>query len=123
MQAEKNRNPKIFDLLVKSSSLFSQFAASSIKNQNYDSLGSVMNFHQTALNYVGVSNNKLDYLITMLLKYGAQAAKITGSGGGGAIIALAHSKDSNKIINNIKKLGYNAFLVKLPVKGVNLWKK
>ena len=119
----KNRNPKIFDLLVKSSSLFSQFAASSIKNQNYDSLGSVMNFHQTALNYVGVSNNKLDYLITMLLKYGAQAAKITGSGGGGAIIALAHSKDSNKIINNIKKLGYNAFLVKLPVKGVNLWKK
>tara|TARA_B100001750_G_scaffold221807_1_gene210666 strand:- start:215 stop:1147 length:933 start_codon:yes stop_codon:yes gene_type:complete len=119
----KTRNPKIFDLLVKSSSLFSQFAASSIKNQDYDSLGSVMNFHQTALNYIGVSNNKLDYLITMLLKYGAQSAKLTGSGGGGAIIALAPTKYSSKIINNIKKLGYNAFLVKLPVKGVDLWKK
>lgn len=119
----KTRNPKIFDLLVKSSSLFSQFAASSIKNQDYDSLGSVMNFHQTALNYIGVSNNKLDYLITMLLRYGAQSAKLTGSGGGGAIIALAPTKYSSKIINNIKKLGYNAFLVKLPVKGVDLWKK
>ena len=32
----KHRNPKIFELLVKSSSLFSQFAASSINNQNYD---------------------------------------------------------------------------------------
>jgi len=82
-----------------------------------------MNFHQTALNYIGVSNNKLDYLITMLLRYGAQSAKLTGSGGGGAIIALAPTKYSSKIINNIKKLGYNAFLVKLPVKGVDLWKK
>lgn len=119
----KHRNPKIFELLVKSSSLFSQFAASSINNQNYDSLGSVMNFHQTVLNYVGVSNNKLDYLIVMLLKFGALAAKLTGSGGGGAIIALAPTKYSNKIVNNIKKLGYNAFLVKLPVKGVRLWKE
>ena len=119
----KHRNPKIFELLVKSSSLFSQFAASSINNQNYDSLGSVMNFHQTVLNYVGVSNNKLDYLIVMLLKFGALAAKLTGSGGGGAIIALAPTKYSNKIVNNIKKLGYNAFLVKLPVEGVRLWKE
>jgi len=119
----KHRNPKIFELLVKSSSLFSQFAASSINNQNYDSLGSVMNFHQTVLNYVGVSNNKLDYLIAMLLKFGALAAKLTGSGGGGAIIALAPTKYSNKIVNNIKKLGYNAFLVKLPVKGVHSWKE
>ena len=94
-----------------------------MKNNIYQFTNNQINNNKFISSKITVTNNKLDYLITMLLKYGAQAAKITGSGGGGAIIALAHSKDSNKIINNIKKLGYNAFLVKLPVKGVDLWKK
>jgi mevalonate kinase len=47
-------------------------------------------------------------------------AKITGAGGGGAVIALAASKqESTKIASHVKAAGYQSFEVKIDYDGLS----
>ena len=50
--------------------------------------------------------------IDCTIKAGALGAKLTGAGGGGCLIAFAPSKE-NKIIDECKKCGFEAFIAKI----------
>lgn len=65
------------------------FAAKALAEDDLLALGTQMNHAQVELKALGVSNQALDQLIATAMAHGALGAKLTGSGQGGCMIALA----------------------------------
>lgn len=78
----------------------------SIKDQDVEKLGQLMNENHHYLQKLTVSNDLLDKLVKNALASGALGAKLTGGGRGGCMIALADSAQSaEKIASHLKKIG------------------
>ena len=81
---------KIFDdidqLVLKS--------VAAIQDNDFNTLGEMMNLCQGMLNALQVSTPELERLISIAREAGALGAKLTGGGGGGAIVALVHEESS-----------------------------
>ena len=96
-------------------------ALQAIELGNIETLGQLMTDNQQLLKQIGVSHSKAEALIALSLQAGALGAKITGAGGGGAVIALARSrKDSAKIAASTKKQGYETIEVQIDCEGLLL---
>ncbi|NOJ27800.1 MAG: mevalonate kinase [Nitrososphaera sp.] len=96
-------------------------ARSAIESANVSELGKLMNENQKLLARIGVSHKIADRLIDVSLKNGALGAKITGAGGGGAVIALASDRRaSSEIAVAIQKSGYSAFEAAIDRNGLVL---
>jgi mevalonate kinase len=105
-------------LMAQSKDICNQ-ALVALNSGNADQLGMLMNENQLLLVRLGVSHEKADELIGIARESGALGAKITGAGGGGAIIALAANKqDSEKIASEIKEAGYSAFEIEIDSRGL-----
>ncbi len=65
-----------------------------LRDGDTEVLGSSMNAAQRELSAIGVSDSVLDSLISEALRSGAVGAKITGSGLGGCVVALAPDAES-----------------------------
>lgn len=115
----KERNESLFaDLATRAADICAQ-ARAAIASGRRTKLGHLMNENQSILRQIGVSHYKVDDLIDICSKAGALGAKITGSGGGGAVIAVAETKqDSAKIASRIRAAGYEPFEVEIDRKGL-----
>jgi mevalonate kinase len=99
-------------------------ALQAIELGNVEMLGELISQNQRLLREIGVSHSKAELLINLSLNAGALGAKITGAGGGGAIIALARSaKDSARIAAAIREQGYDSIEVQTDCKGLVLEKQ
>ena len=94
---------------------------------DYIKLGSLLDENQRWLKeYLHVSgdcpisNSSLDELIYVSKKAGAFGAKITGSGGGGCMIALTNPKKTEHICKEISDIGGTPYKVKSTKKGINI---
>jgi mevalonate kinase len=67
---------------------------------------------QEILASLGLSTRGIDMMIEAALREGAMAAKLTGAGGGGAVIALAEPGRTDEIISSWRAIGRNAFRVR-----------
>jgi len=73
-------------------------------------IGSLMNQNHELLQAVTVSGEINDQLVEIALKNGSIGAKMTGTGRGGLVIALAENEElQDKIIKAIEKKGYEAW--------------
>ena len=68
-------------------------------------LGSLLTENQRLLEKIGVSNATLEKLVDVAIDAGALGAKLTGSGGGGNIIAQAGPGQAEKIAEALKSAG------------------
>jgi mevalonate kinase len=75
-----------------------------------DALGSAMNRAHDLLGGLGVSTPLLDALCDVARKLGAHGAKLTGAGGGGAVIAIAPREKEADILAAWKTAGVNGFV-------------
>lgn len=115
----KDRNEALFDDLAKQARDICMEAVAAMPLGKKGKIGELLSENQALLRQIGVSHEKADDLIDICSKVGALGAKITGAGGGGAVIALATSKqDSAKIAAKIKAQGYNSFEVEIDYKGL-----
>jgi mevalonate kinase len=115
----KDRNESLFESLAKQASDICTQAQHAIVAGNRGKIGELMNKNQVILNQIGVSHYKVDDLIDICNKAGALGAKITGAGGGGAVIALASSKQgAARIASRAKAAGYDSFEVEIDRKGL-----
>ncbi|GEL66604.1 mevalonate kinase [Marinilactibacillus psychrotolerans] len=105
-------------LLISSLGSLTVQAKKAIEEDDINELGMILSKAHRHLSDLSVSNEKLDLLVQTALKSGALGAKLTGSGRGGCMIALAKSFDQAKhiaseLINNgavetwIHSLGVN----------------
>ena len=115
----KDTNRILFESLSKQASDICLQACTAIKSGKCDKIGELMNENQIILQQIGISHHKVRDIIDICSKAGAMGAKITGAGGGGAVIALAASKqESTKIASHVKAAGYQSFEVEIDYKGL-----
>jgi len=115
----KDRNESLFQSLAKQAATICAQAQGAIASGKRDELGALMNENQMILRQIGVSHYKADKLIEICSKAGALGAKMTGAGGGGAVIALAASRqDGGKIASRADAAGYESFEVEIDRKGL-----
>jgi mevalonate kinase len=115
----KETNRTLFESLSKQASDICLQACTAIESGKYDKIGELMNENQIILQQIGISHHKVRDIIDICSKAGAIGAKMTGAGGGGAVIALAASKqESDKIASHIKAAGYQSFKVQIDYNGL-----
>jgi mevalonate kinase len=115
----RDRNRILFKTLLNYASDICLQACAAIELGKYDKIGELMNENQIILQQLGISHHKVRDIIDICSKAGAMGAKITGAGGGGAVIALAASKqESTKIASHVKAAGYQSFEVEIDYKGL-----
>ncbi len=65
-------------------------------------VGELMNRNHELLSQLGVSTEKLDQAVALLQKQGdVLGAKLTGAGGGGAVIALTSPAEQNRLVEQL----------------------
>ena len=104
----KDSHPYIVEPIIETMGYIANEARIAILNNNIQKIGELMNINQGLLDSLGVNTPELSRMIYLARRYGATGSKITGSGGGGSIIALCpHNADRvrkaiNKFDNTIK---------------------
>ncbi|MBT6820884.1 mevalonate kinase [archaeon] len=92
---------KIFDDMEK----ISIVSKKAIEEGDIEKLGRMMTLNHALLKMIGISNEKLDYIFSSAIDYGAYGAKISGAGMGGNIIALVKEKDIENITEALRENG------------------
>jgi len=93
----------------------------SLKSGNLRLAGILLTANHLALSKFGVSNEKLDEIVAVCLSLGAYGAKLTGAGGGGAVIALVDKEKAKSISNSLSSAGFENFVVEKSEEGVRHW--
>ncbi len=82
-----------------------------VKN-DLQQLGELMNINQGLLNALQVSSRELEELIEISRRNGALGAKLTGAGGGGAMVAIC-PEDAEKVAYAMRAAGYKAVVTRI----------
>ncbi len=98
----------------------SRAAIPCLASGHWDELGRLMNLNQLVLEKIGVSRPEIQNLIDAALGAGAFGAKISGSGGGGIIIALVSPQKKGIVAEAITAAGGTALTPDIAVPGVTL---
>ena len=112
------KKPNFVSQILEKISDMSLNAAEALRKGDREELGKLMTQNHELLKQLGVSTPELNKLVNLALKNNAYGAKLTGSGGGGCIIASTENQE--KLKNMFIKNGYKAFITKLGVEGVRV---
>lgn len=90
-------------------------AVAALEKGKIEEIGELMNENQVLLKEIGVSHEKNEEMVRLMLEAGALGAKLTGGGGGGCCIALARDKvAAMEIERTLKKNNYACFTTIVP---------
>ena len=91
------RHPGVISRIMDTIELLVNEALDALARQDLELVGELMNVNQGLLEALGVSNRRLMELIYGAREAGALGAKISGAGGGGAVVALAPGVEDSVI--------------------------
>ena len=114
----KNKNKEEFTKLLNQESKLIEDVLELLKNNNTKELGKKINQNQEYLETIGISNNQLKDMVKIGQK-SSFGAKITGSGGGGCIFAIANESNLEDILKEFKDKNYECFSAKIDFKGLD----
>jgi mevalonate kinase len=97
-----------------------QQALAALESGDLPTLGHLMNLNQLLLEKLGVSCPEIEQLIEAALRAGALGAKLSGSGGGGIIIALAEPDKQTAVAAAIEAAGGHSLVVQAGAPGVQV---
>lgn len=116
----KHRFPQVIDPIMRAAREISLRAIDAFKENDLETLGSLMNINHALLYGVGVSDESLEWLVNAARKAGALGAKLTGAGGGGCMIALARNGRLEQVSEAIQRAGGRTFIAKKTDEGVRI---
>jgi mevalonate kinase len=112
----KEKNEILFnDLCIQEEGIVNR-AITSLKENNINELGSLMLKNHELLKKIGVSTEKIDFLIDKV-KLTSYGSKITGAGGGGCIISLVDEHNKKNTMNALEKSA-DSFVAKIDYSGL-----
>jgi mevalonate kinase len=117
----KDENSLLFNNLSRRAENICIDAFAAIEKGDERKLGKLMIENHALLQEIGVSHDKIDYLVNVCIENGALGAKLTGSGGGGVMLALVPQEEKFNIISAIKKNGYECIPVEIDFNGLILY--
>jgi hydroxymethylglutaryl-CoA reductase len=106
----RERNPRLYDKIFDDIDALVLQAVAALRDDDQQALGELMNVCQGLLNALQVSTPELERLIGIARGAGALGAKLTGGGGGGAMVALCRG-DAAPVRDAIERQGYRAVAV------------
>ncbi len=108
------KNKMMYERIFTEINALALRAMKAIVRNDLETLGELMNINQGLLNAIQVSSWELEELIEIARKSGALGAKLTGGGGGGAMIALPRDAETaEEIAANMRKAGYRAMVTQI----------
>lgn len=116
----KEKYPRIIESMMKTAREVVLKAIDAFKENNLETLGTLMNINHALLYGIGVSDESLEWLINAARKAGALGAKLTGAGGGGCMIALSKDEKLQQILEAIQRAGGNPFIARKTDEGVKI---
>ena len=117
----KRNDQKLFEQLLHEGTEIYQESIEALAFQDLNKLGSLMNRNQIILRRIGVSHPRTEEIIKTSLRAGALGAKITGAGGGGAVIVLADTvNNAMKIKTALQEQGYSSMYSQVDSTGVSI---
>jgi len=106
----KEKKPEKFEKIFVKYNKLVKLAKKALLEGDIVNIGKLMNQNHKLLQEINVSGEINDKLVNLALKNGAIGAKMTGTGRGGLVIALAENeKIQEKIANAIEKEGYDVW--------------
>jgi len=102
-------NKKLYNHIFRQIDELVLEAGEAINTGNLVQLGELMNINQGYLNALQVSGREIEEIIDIARSNGALGAKLTGGGGGGAIIALC-PENWELVAKAIRAAGYQAMV-------------
>jgi mevalonate kinase len=113
----KKKYPERYESILQQARQIAAEAITRMETFDLNQIGHLMNRNQDLLQEAEISCPELDLLVNLSRSSGALGAKLTGSGGGGCMIALTPGKDlQQKVASAIEAKGFQAFRSRL---GVN----
>jgi len=91
-----------------------------LRTGNWDELGRLLTLNQVVLEKIGVSCAESNQLIEAALSAGALGAKVSGSGGGGIIIALVTGNSKEPVVKAIEAAGGTVLVPEIAVPGATV---
>lgn len=102
------RHPAVYEHLYSGIGQLAVEARRCVEEGHLGALGELMDLNQGYLNALGVSTPAIEALCAIARDRGALGAKLTGAGGGGAVIALVDD-DPEPVVRAFSAAGYGAF--------------
>lgn len=112
----KEENKELFNKLCNEEIEIINNAITSLEKNNLSNLGLLMLRNHDLLKQIGVSTEKIDFLVNEAKKT-SYGAKITGAGGGGCIISLVDNSNMDNTFSNLKKIS-DCFIAKIDYDGL-----
>lgn len=110
------KNPEMYERIFTEIDGLTLAGVEAIKNYDLERLGELMNVCHGLLNALQLSTWELEELVGIARKHGALGAKLTGGGGGGAMIAVCPPEMPevrNNIANAMRAAGYRALITEV----------
>lgn len=112
----KKGSPERYARMLEGAREIAEEALASIERFDLKGIGRLMDRNQSLLNEAEISCPELDLLIDLCRRVGALGAKLTGSGGGGCMLALTPGKDLQaKVASAVESRGFQALRSRLGV--------
>jgi mevalonate kinase len=116
----KREFPNVIEPILADIGTMSQIAEEYVSKKDYATIGKLMNVNHGLLEAIGVGSAELSALVYAARSNGAFAAKITGAGGGGCMVALADEPNAQLIARAIRGLGAESIITRNTQEGVRL---
>jgi mevalonate kinase len=115
--AERKKTfPERYERILRSARQIAEEAMAGIERSDLKGIGRLMDRNQLLLEEAEISCPELDRLIKVCRDAGALGAKLTGSGGGGCMLALTPGNEMQETVAcAIEAEGFQAFRAKLGV--------
>lgn len=112
LKERMRRHPSRYAHLFEGVGGLVEDARKCLEDGHLGALGELMDLNQGYLNALGVSTPAIEALCHLMRDSGALGAKLTGAGGGGAVIALVDD-DPEPVVHAIRKAGYEGFAAEI----------
>jgi mevalonate kinase len=114
------RYPNIVENIMKAAREVVLRAIDAFKENDLETIGTLMNMNHALLYGIGVSDESLEWLTNAARKAGALGAKLTGAGGGGCMIALSEDEKLQSVLEAIQRAGGTTFTARKTDEGVRV---
>ncbi len=118
VRAARDRNPGLYDRIFAEIGKLVVEGRRCLEEGQLEELGDLMNVNHGLLNGLQLATPELERLVDAARMAGALGAKLTGSGGGGAMVALcAETGSAVRVREAIEKTGARTLSLKLSAGG------
>lgn len=108
LRERREAHPALYDRLFDGIGEVTEAGIGALGEGDLETLGVLFDLNHGYLNACGVSSLANEQMVSLARRHGALGAKLTGAGGGGAVIALT-PEDPQRVVDALIGAGFRAF--------------